>query len=67
MEMLVIAGFLLILIGFVIVLSAARMIENEVKKGKKTDNMVWVLFSGIALFSIVAIGAGIFFVVLGNR
>jgi O-antigen/teichoic acid export membrane protein len=67
MEMLVIAGFLLILIGFIIVLSAARMIENEVKKGKKTDNMVWVLFSGIALFSVVAIGAGIYFVVLGNR
>lgn len=59
-------GFLLILIGFVIVLSAARMIEREVKKGKKTDNMLWVLFSGIALFAAVSIGAGIYFVILGT-
>jgi O-antigen/teichoic acid export membrane protein len=64
--MLTIMGFLLILIGFVIVLSAARMIEREVKKGKKTDSLLWVLFSGIALFSAVSIGAGIFFIVLGS-
>lgn len=65
--MLLIAGFLLILIGFVIVLSAARMIETEVKKGKKTDNMLWVLFSGIALFAVVAIVAGIYLVILGTQ
>ena len=64
--MLTIAGFLIILIGFVIVLSAARMIENEVKKGKKPDTMLWVLFSGIALFAVVSIVAGIYLVILGT-
>jgi hypothetical protein len=62
-----IAGFLLILIGFIIVLSAVRMIESEVKKGKKPDKMLWVLFSGIALFAIATIVAGVYFVVLFNQ
>ena len=60
-------GVLLILIGFVIVLSAVRMIESEVKKGKKPDKMLWVLFSGIALFSVVSIGTGIYFIVVLNQ
>lgn len=62
-----IAGFLLILIGFIIVLSAVRMIENEVKKGKKPDRMLWVLFSGIAVFAIATIAGGIYFVILFNQ
>jgi uncharacterized membrane protein len=62
-----IAGFLLILIGFIIVLSAVRMIESEVKKGKKPDKTLWVLFSGIALFAIATIVAGVYFVVLFNQ
>jgi small-conductance mechanosensitive channel len=64
---LIIAGFLLILIGFVIVLSAARMIEREVKSGKKTDGMLWVLFSGIALFAVATIIAGVYFVIMANQ
>jgi hypothetical protein len=55
------------MIGFIIVLSAVRMIQNEIKKGKKPDSMLWVLFSGIALFAIVTIVAGIYFVLLFNQ
>ena len=62
-----IAGFLLIMIGFIIVLSAVRMIENETKKGKKPDRMLWVLFSGIALFAVLTIAAGVYFVLLFNQ
>ena len=62
-----IAGFLLILIGFIIVLSAVRMIEREIKKGKKSDRMLWVLFSGIAIFAIATIVAGVYFVLLFNQ
>ena len=62
-----IAGFLLILIGFIIVLSAVRMIESEIKKGKKSDRMLWVLFSGIAIFAIATIVAGVYFVLLFNQ
>jgi hypothetical protein len=55
------------MIGFIIVLSTVRMIQNEVRKGKKPDSMLWVLFSGIAFFAIATIAAGIYFVLLFNQ
>ena len=67
MSMHVIAGFLLIFIGFVILLSTVRMIEHEIKKGKKADKMLWVLFGGIVLFAIASIISGIFFVIYFNQ
>ncbi|MEJ2739212.1 MAG: hypothetical protein P8105_05200 [Dehalococcoidia bacterium] len=43
------------------------MIENEIKKGKKPDAMLWILFGGIALFAIATIVAGVYFVLLFNQ
>jgi hypothetical protein len=54
----ILAGIVIILIGFVLILSLTRMVQREIAKGKRPDTGMWLLFMVIVIIAGAGIAAG---------
>ena len=56
----VLAGTALTLASFVLMMAIVRMLQNELRRGGEVGLSTWFVFSGVILFPILGILAGIY-------
>ena len=56
----IVAGIIATLACIVIIMAVIRMLENEIRKGKRVDSGTWIVFGGIILFAAIGIVGGVY-------
>ena len=58
----IVAGIVLTLASFVLLIAIIRMLQNELQKGGKLGLPIWFVFVGVILFPAIGILAGIYLI-----